>query len=202
MKRRDSIIQGTEAWDFIRKGKLTGTYLKAIMGTPKARQEALYEVIAERVTKGLPEDENPMERGHRLEPVAIAAFEFETGKRVERTGFCEHDNNQFIAQSPDGLIGETEAVEVKCMGGKNHVKAWILNEIPDEYYWQAVQYFVVNDKLELLHFVCYNPDIALHPLHIIELKREAIAEDIQKAMDAQLAFLKEVDEKLSGIIKL
>lgn len=200
MKRKDSIVQGTDAWHHIRKGKISGTVLKQIMGTPKARQDALWELISERLCKGLPEEENAMERGHRLEPEALAAFEYETGKIVERTGFVEDDDNSFIAQSPDGLIGETEAVEVKCPGGRNYVKAWLTNEVPDEYYWQVIQYFVVNSKLETLHFVLYNPDIPVHPLHVIKVQRESLTEDIAKARDEQLKFLHEVDDKLSGIV--
>lgn len=200
MKRHDKIKQGTDDWHQIRKGKITGTMLKNIMGTPKARQEAIYEMIAQRLTIGIQDDENPMERGTRLEDEAIAAFELETGKTVEKTGFCEDDDNPTIANSPDGLIGKTEAAEIKCMGGKNHVKMWLTNEIPDEYEWQVVQYFVVNKQLKRLYFVGYNPDIPIHPLHIIEVTRNE--EKIAEAKKSQNEFLKEVDEILEKIIKL
>lgn len=205
MKKYNEIEQGTDEWHQIRKGKITGTTLKAIMGTPKARQDAVYEIIAERLTLGIESEtsmENAMDRGLRLESDAITMFEFETSKQVERTGFCEDDTNPQIANSPDGLIGETEAIEVKCLGGKNHVKMWLTNSIPDEYYWQAIQYFIVNEKLEKLYFVGYNPDIPIHSLHIIEIKKEEIEEDITKARVSQEQFLKEVEEQLSKIIKL
>lgn len=197
--------QGSPEWHQIRKGKITGTTLKSIMGTPKARQEAVYELLAERLTVGVEDSENyenAMERGLRLEDAAIASFELHTGNKVDKVGFCEDDDEKMIANSPDGLIGETEAVEVKCMGGKNHIKMWLTNAIPEEYFWQSIQYFVVNKKLEKLHFVGYNPDIPVHPLHIIELERESIAEKIEEAKVAQKNFLKEVDEILKGIIKL
>ena len=145
--KKHNILQGSTEWLHKRKGVVSGTVLKGIMGTPKARLEAFYEVLAERLTVGVEEDyENAMDRGLRLEPEAISLFEFETGKKVERTGICESDENPQIGNSPDGLIGDTEAIEVKCMGGKNHVKMWLTNEIPDEYVWQATQYFIVNEK--------------------------------------------------------
>jgi putative phage-type endonuclease len=201
--KKHKIEQRTDEWLHLRKGKVSGTVLKSIMGTPKARLEAFYEVLAERLTVGVEQDyENAMERGIRLEDDALSSFELETGKLVEKMGFCEDDDNPAIANSPDGLIGETEAVEVKCMGGKNHVKMWLTNEIPDEYHWQAVQYFVVNEKLEKLYFVGYNPDITIHPLHIIEVTREAMFEFIRGARVAQESFLVEVEEKLKEIIKL
>lgn len=203
MKKHKDIEQGTDEWHHLRKGKVTGTTLKSIMGTPKARQDAIYEIIAERLTVGVDTDyENAMDRGLRLEPDAIAMFELETGKSVERIGFAEDDTNSLIANSPDGLIGDDEAVEAKCLGGKNHVKMWLTNEIPDEYYWQVVQYFVVNPGLKKLYFVGYNPDIEVHPLHIIEVNQEDVAIDVAKARIEQEEFLGEVEEILKGIIKL
>jgi len=201
--KKHKVEQKTDKWHFLRKGKITGTTLKAILGTPKARQEAMYEIIGERLTVGVPDEyENAMERGNRLEPEAIAMFELQTNKQVIRTGFCEDDDNPMIANSPDGLIGETEAVEIKCMGGKNHIKLWLTNEIPDEYYWQVIQYFVVNEKLKKLYFVGYNPDIPVHKLHIIEMHKKTLADDIEKAKKAQEEFLLEVNNKLKEIIIL
>lgn len=207
MINRD-IEQGTGGWHHIRKGKITGTTLKAVMGTPKAREDALYEIIAERLTLGVETDgeyENAMDRGLRLEPDAISAFELETGKKVERVGFVQDDSNPQIANSPDGYVlgtGDSEAIEVKCLGAKNHVKMWLKNEVPEEYKWQVIQYFVVNPKLQKLHFVGYNPDIPVHPVHIIEVGRDENAEGIEKARVAQDKFLAEVEEALSKIIKL
>ena len=203
--KKVNVEQRSPEWEQLRKTHLTGTILKGIMGTPKARQEAIYEMIANRLTVGVDSDEeyeNPMDRGTRLEPDAISTFEFETGKSVEKVGFCESDEIEAVAQSPDGYIkdtGDTEAIEVKSMGGKNHVKLWLTNEVPDEYKWQVVQYFVVNDKLEKLYFVGYNPQIPVHPLHIIEVERDEVV--IQQAKEAQKVFLQEVDNILHTIIK-
>jgi len=203
-----NVEQRSPEWEQLRKTHLTGTALKGIMGTAYARKEAMYEVIANRLTVGVDSDEeyeNPMDRGTRLEPDAISTFEFETGKKVANVGFCKDDEVEGIAQSPDGYISDTddtEAIEVKSMGGKNHVKLWLENEVPKDYEWQVVQYFVVNDKLNKLYFVGYNPNIPVHPLHIIEILREDIEADIKRAREAQKVFLQEVDAILSTIIKL
>ncbi len=205
MKKHNNVIQKSDEWHQLRKGKITGTTLKSIMGTPKARAEAVYEIIAERLTIGVESEseyENPMDRGNRLEPEAIAAFEFETGLKVEITGFCENDENQSIGYSPDGLISETSDIEVKCPQGKNYVKMWFKNEVPDEYVWQMVQAFIVNPELQKRYFVGYNPDIPTHPLHIIEVNREDLVEKIKEAEEEQNLFLKEVEEELSKVIKL
>lgn len=207
MRKHDNITQGTDEWLHLRKGKLTGTVLKAIMGTPKAKQDAIYEMVYQRLRLGLdPEDyENPMDRGTRLEPEARAMFEFETGLSTYEIGFITDDDNEHIAQSPDGYIlgtDDTEALEIKCPGGKNYVKFWLTNAVPDDYYWQVIQYFVVNDKLQKLYFVGYNPDIPTHPMHVIEVKRESLQNEIKQARVDQVAFLTEVDKVLSKLVKI
>lgn len=202
MKKHD-IEQRTDEWHHLRKGKVTGTTLKALMSSRKdTREDAIYEIVAERLMVGVQSEENAMDRGTRLEPEAIAMFELETGKEVTIMGMCEDDEQPNIANSPDGLIGDTEAIEVKCMGGKNHVKMWLTNQVPDEYEWQVVQYFVVNEKLEKLYFVAYNPDIPVHMLHIIEVGRDEIQEKIDLARKTQEEFLLKVDNILKNIIEL
>lgn len=171
------------------------------MGTPRAREEAFYEILAERLSVGVPDDENAMDRGNRLEDEAIAWFEMETGKSVEKLGFAEDDTNPMIANSPDGIIGDTEAVEVKCPGGKNFVKMWLTNKVPEEYFWQVVQYFIVNQDLKVLWFVGYNPDIPVHPFHLITVLREDVQVDIDRARVSQEEFIKEVNEKLATLIE-
>lgn len=204
--KKHSMEQRSDEWLHMRKGKISGTVLKDIMGTPKKRQDAFYEILAERLTVGVDSEnddyESPMDRGTRLEPDAISLFEFETGKTVEIVGLLQDDENENIMQSPDGLIGEDEAIEVKCMGGKNHIKFWLTNEVPDEYEWQVVQYFVVNEKLKTLYFVGYNPDIPSRRIHILEVKREEVEDKIVQAREAQNKFLKEVEDKLKEIIEL
>lgn len=206
MKKHTNVSQGTEEWHHLRKGKVTGTTLKSIMGTPKARQEAIYEILAERLTVGTDSEyENAMDRGTRLEPEAIAEFELQTGKQVYSIGMCSDEDEPNIAQSPDGYIlntDDTEAVEIKCMGGKNHVKMWLTNKVPDEYEWQVVQYFITNQKLKTVWFVGYNPDIPAKTLHIIQVTRESVEKEILKGKEEQKKFLQEVDELLKGIIKL
>lgn len=202
MKKHD-VDQKSSQWYQLRKGKITGTALKAIMGSPKTKKEQIYELIAQRLTVGVSDDyENARDRGIRLEPDAIAMFELEYGKKVETIGFCEDDKIEGIANSPDGLIGDTEAVEAKCLSGKNHVAIWLENEIPKDHYWQVIQYFVVNKKLKKVYFVAYNPDIPVHKLHVIEVERKQVEDDIKKARKAQEDVIKEVDAQLAKIIKL
>lgn len=209
MKIYNEIEQQTPAWHYLRKGKVTGTTLKAIIGTPKAYKDAFYTIVGERLTEGdMDSDERPMDRGNRLEDQARAMFEFKTGKKVKITGFCESDENQFIGFSPDGLIDQddngifTEDIEIKCPETKNYVKAWFENEVPEEYYPQVIQSFIVNEKLEKKYFVLYHPEIKVHPMHIIEVHRGDVQSDIANYKNKELIFLQEVETKLKEIITI
>ena len=114
------------SWLDARRGRITGTRLKDLInkrgGAPKI---GYYELIAERIA--LPaSQENAMDRGHRLEVDGIERFEKETGKKVnkELVMICR-DDNENIAYSPDGFIGKTEDVEVKCLSSARHIEAWM-----------------------------------------------------------------------------
>lgn len=156
------------------------------------------------------DEESARDRGTRLEPEAIALFEQITGKIVEEVGFCEHDDNEFMCSSPDGLIKDgkkfTEAVEVKCLSGGKHVKAWLENKIPksstEDYMPQCIQYFIVNKDLKKLHFVLYNPRIGIMPIWIITINRADIEEQIAYYQEQQEEFINEVNERLEEIISL
>jgi putative phage-type endonuclease len=216
MKIFNNIIQGSDEWFQFKKGKVGGTFLKSIMGTPKAFEDACYELLGEKLISGVEEDssyENAMDRGTRLESEAIAAYQFETGRTVTKTGACLSDENSSVMYSPDGLEGETEDVEIKCPLTKNYMKIWIKidfktwtfkinNEIPDEYYWQIIQAFIVNPKLQRRNFVAYNPNFKQHPLHIIVVERDSVLVDIEKAKKKQFETLEGINKLMSQMVKL
>lgn len=181
-----TIEQGTKEWHDSRMRRVTGTKLKAVMGTSEARRGLIAELIAEEATEQAKASitTHEMERGHAEEIFAVRAYEEMTKKKVERVGMCVHDEHEWIALSPDGLIRDasgkyTEAVEVKCPDSKKAILYRIENTIPmeetgllsakgtplsgapflgipSEYKWQIVHYFLVNPDLKTLHFLVYD----------------------------------------------
>lgn len=166
-----------------------------------------YELIAERL--GVPpDDESEMERGSRLEADAIERFSKETRNEVDTALYIwTRDDNESIAISPDGVISETEAVEAKCLSSARHIEAYLTKAIPDEYRMQALQYFIVNDQLQTLHFVFYDPRFAMFSsleqkkvsaidYFVIEIQRG----EVQKEVDEYLAYEKRVMEEVIEIV--
>lgn len=183
-----------EEWLDARRGKITGSRLGSVFSKrDKKPLKAYYEIIAERVA--IPADEeNVMDRGKRLEDVAIDLFEKETGKKVNRDLelWCR-DDNENIAISPDGSIGDTEALEVKCLNSASHIEAWLTKDIPSEYEYQVLQYFIVNDKLEKLYFCFYDSRMP-KDFFYFEVVRLNVQEKINEYLALQQTALAEIED--------
>lgn len=189
--------QGSEEWHEFRRGKISGTRLGEVYSPRGTRKIGFYETIAERLALD-PDDENRMERGLRLEQEAVDLFCKVKKKKVERPAVCVSDLNPNIIQSPDGLIKKggkyVEAVEVKCISPARHIQAVVENEVPKEFESQMIQYFIVNEDLQKLYFVFYDPRIQAVPLHIIEVTRKEVEPTIQRFIDFQIEQLAAIDE--------
>jgi hypothetical protein len=111
-----------------RQLKIEDTRTKAVAYiTKNTKVSDLLKLLADKLSI---EDnsENPMERGHTLEQEAIDKFTEMTGKKVVRTGMWVSDENENIACSPDGMISDTEAVEIKCLSASRHLEAFFTKD--------------------------------------------------------------------------
>lgn len=184
-----------QEWLEARRGRITGTRLGSLLSKrDKKPLKGYYEIIAERVA--VPHDgENVMDRGKRLEDEAIERFSQETGKKVDPSLvlWCREDDEN-IALSPDGIIGKTEAVEVKCLNSAAHIEAYLTKEVPSEYEMQVLQYFIVNDDLKTLYFVFYDPRMP-KDFFFLTINRE----DMQEKVDEYLSLEREVLAQIQEI---
>lgn len=191
-------FESEEEWLEARRGRITGTRLKDLItkGKPKI---GFYEIIAERVAIPASE-ENAMDRGKRLEDEAMERFVKETKKKVQNDlVLWSREDESNIALSPDGYIGKTEAVEVKCLSSAKHLEAWLTQEIPAEYEYQAMQYFIVNDSLKKLYFVFYDPRMP-KDFFFLTFERKNIQEQVDQYLQLErdtLLKISEIEQKLT-----
>lgn len=193
-----------EEWFAARMGKITGSRLKDIVvkrGT--GHKIGFYELIAEKVSTdpyGRAFDETPMERGTRLEPEAMQKFIEDTGLKADTTlVLWEREENSAIAVSPDGFMGDEVAVECKCLSSARHIEAYLTQQIPDEYYYQTLQYFIVNDLLTTLYVVFYDPRMTVKDYFFLKLERKDLQEEIAELLEYQRKTLLEVDEAVNKL---
>jgi putative phage-type endonuclease len=198
------IEQGTPEWHATKLGVISGTVAGSLMGTPVAQEGALYELVGERLSSDIDDSGNAAERGIELEPEARAYFEKVYKTKVETVGFTTREDCRWIGSSPDGLIHDMgkyrAAIEIKCLSARNHIQAIEENEIPKKYCWQVIQYFLVNDDLETLHFVLYNPLLTKIPFHVITISRGDVDADIEKLRAKELETVEKVNKIISKYI--
>ena len=186
-----------------------------LAGEPKER---FYEIIAERVARPITPNDyidrlggapfSMMERGHILEPEAIAMFEERTGKKVDDESvvwISDYDDNAYV--SPDGVITNkdgkaTEAIEVKCLSSAKVVKAFLEKKYPKEYAPQVLKYFMVNDDLEVLHLVIYTDAIPGLDIQIFDIKREEMEQQYTEAKVFEKVILQRINKAAEKIESL
>lgn len=191
-----TVQQGSQEWLELKRGKVTGTRLKEVMG--KKSDSLMYEMIAEKYEPLEDYQSSEMSNGVLWEPWAIDKYQEVTGQIVKEVGFITKGDD--IGLSPDGLIGEKKAIEVKSPSLKKHIEYIVSNKLPAEYKWQVVHYFIVIDELESLDFVSYNPKFPLKELHIVTITRAELEKEIQEAKEKLAQFLEKYNQTISNLL--
>jgi putative phage-type endonuclease len=191
------IDQNSDEWFALRRGKFTASTFKDLfMGKDtQGYKDAIYRVAFERITNTSPESftNEYMQRGTELEPEARAWYEFEKETDVLSAGFFEY--NDWIGASPDGLIGDSGLIEIKCPKFSTMMDYLIKKELPKTYYYQVHGQLLVTDR-EWCDFVAYHPALPKFVLRI-ERNKEVDKEILDKLFKA----IKEVEQiinKLKG----
>ena len=107
-----TLQQGSPEWHAARIGKLTASNVGAALGLCSwtSRKVAYERAIGTDTFEG-----NDATRwGTANEPNALATYSAHTGNLVEPTGLHVHKHADWLAGSPDGLIGTEGMVEAKC----------------------------------------------------------------------------------------
>lgn len=191
-------------WLEARKGSILGSKLGDVYSPRGGRKIGFYQLIADKLSIVEDTDETARDRGHRLEAEAIEKLNEAYKLKLlpcENTIWVS-DTNEGIAFSPDGHNKAlTVGAEVKCLKPALHLQAIIENKICDMgYKLQAIQAFIVNEKMKTLYFVFYNPSVTSQPLFVIEMKREDCQADIDYYKQYEIETLEDVNywvEKLA-----
>lgn len=114
-------------------------------------------LVAERIS-GITEETtttNDMWRGIECEPLARDKYS-ECFAPVRQTGFLVRDDWGFkLGFSPDGLVGDDGAIEIKAPRAKNHVKTVLSDGVPMEYMPQLQAGLLVSGR-EWIDFVSFS----------------------------------------------
>ena len=206
MKVYEDLIQGTDEWLELRKGKATASEFSKIltkMGKLSASKVGLMHTLANEQfdLSDKPQLDTAATRwGHKYEAEARAHFEINTGLITQEVGFCLSDFSEYVGNSPDALIiGEDGeycgGLEIKCPYViANHSMYLEAGVVPDIYKLQVHGSMVVSG-FDSWHFMSYYPTRT--PL-IIKVERDEFTDKVEAALKA---FATEYAEKRPQIIK-
>lgn len=205
MEINKEIEQGSPEWTKARLETISGTRLGDAIGTP-AKQESLMNIlIAEKLTGEAKSTyiNEAMERGIEAEEHAIEEYEELTGEVVEKVGLCISEEYPWLVNSPDGLVKKgkkySKAVEVKCPNTDTLIGYVRKGGIPKEYQPQVMSYFLVNEDLEELDFVVYDPRIQAEQFRLVitNVKRKDLP--LKEAKEDLLKFWEKYQAELQRL---
>jgi hypothetical protein len=181
--------QGSDEWLRSRLGRPSASNFHKLItstGKPSSQAEAyINQMIFERHS-GIIESgykSAAMDRGNEIEPEAREFYSFLTGNEVLEVGFVVDPTFQYGC-SPDGLIGSTSGLEIKCPAGHTHM-GWLRGgKLPDKHKCQvqACMWICQRDSWD---FLSYHPHCD-HFLITVERDQgyiDLMAEQVAAAVD-------------------
>ena len=196
--------QGSTKWFVARLAKITASEIDELVSpTGQIRvgerpTTYLHKKLAEKVLNWSPDQLNtfPMEQGKIIENMAIPWYEFESGIKVSRPGFCVTDDDR-CGCSPDFLAPDGSGGEVKSPQPPNHIKYVLDNKVPDAYVSQ-VQFSLWVTKGPYWKFISYtiSPDLPQLVVHAEPMQhfQDAISEAVFKFSERFDAALKRLQD--------
>jgi len=149
-----------------KRGKLTPSCFADIMTAGRAKADRFgktawtyaYKVACERLGVEFPEVwAKAMEWGVENELDAIEAYQTQTGQLVTLNDVIQHPTLDYVAGTPDGLIGSEGIIEVKCpYNSINHLMNLKNGSQLDDYKYQIQGYLWITGR-KWCDFVSYDP---------------------------------------------
>lgn len=157
------MIQGSEEWHAARLGKVTASRVKDVMasgrgGQPSAtRKNYMMQLLCERLTGRHEESftSAAMMRGTELEPLARVSYELKSCRSVAQVGLVNHPTIPNFGASPDGLVGASGGIEIKCPNTAQHVAVIQSGQHDPAYEWQMLAQMSCAE-LEWVDFISYD----------------------------------------------
>lgn len=192
--------QGTSKWKDLKLAVISASNISrglAKKGT-ETRSGYIMELVGQVATKAFDEiNAKALDYGQSNEAAARAAYEFETGHKVEQVGFI-YSPCKRMGVSPDGIIPSIKkGLELKCpITSKVHAEFLCNDKIKPEYAYQ-VQFQLYISQYETWDFASFHPKFKSNMLKIKTFEKDVA---VFERFDNELPLLiKEIDEALEKI---
>lgn len=157
------IVQGSPEWHELRAGRIGGSESAALLSTGKssllsvAAYTLLYRNAAELIT-GPNEPTSPnaaMQRGIDLEGEARRRYEDLTFQTAEQVGYISVGD--YFGYSPDGLVGDSGLIEIKCPLAPEYVRFLDTRQI-DPGHMAQMQWGMFLTGRVYCDYIVYHPE--------------------------------------------
>lgn len=198
--------QKTDDWFAARLGKVTASRVADVMAKTKSgpaasRTNYMMELLCERLTGSRQEGfvSAAMQRGTDLEPIARSMYEIDSDLMVIETGLVLHPSIEGFGASPDGLVGESGLVEIKCPNTAQHVDFIRKREPDTRYQWQMLAQMACTGR-EWCDFVSFDDRLPL-PLQYRRVRFHRDDKRIAEMESEIKTFLAELDALVREMMK-
>lgn len=171
--------QGSPEWLKWRRNKITASDAPIIMG--QSPWKSVVQLYEDKILGQEDQVNVYMQRGKDLEPIALEAFEKETGIIMFPMVF-EHDERNWMGVSYDGVtLGRDAILEIKCPGKKDHHYVEVNKMVPVKYRAQ-IQHQIYISGLDFSFYYSFDGEKGI----ILEVKRDQ--EFIEKMIEKETEF--------------
>lgn len=198
-------LQRTAEWFEKRKGRVTGSNVGGILGLCPWRkpEDVLRAMVRDHHGAESEFQGNPAtDYGTRMEIHAKLHFEKVTGLIADPVGFVTYSD--WLGASPDGLIGDTAVLEIKCpFKFRKDPNPVFVSLLDQPHYYAQVQIEMLATDRNMAYFVQYAPDYGdvfdadyrEEKAHIVTVSRdeEWLDENLPKLKAFHELYLSELD---------
>jgi putative phage-type endonuclease len=205
MSQIETFPQGSPEWKAVRLGRVTASRVADVIAKTKSgpsasRSNYMAELICERLTGCGSEGftNAAMMWGVEKEPDARAVYEFMQGVNVEQVGFVHHPTIGMAGASPDGLVGASGSLEIKCPNSSTHIETLLSGVVAGKYQTQIQWQLACDPAREWCDYVSFDPRLpAEMQIFIQRIQRDhTVIEILEKEVRA---FLSELDAKIAEL---
>jgi putative phage-type endonuclease len=202
------VIQGSQEWQDARLGKVTASRVHAVFTQPrkgcsvsKVRENYLADLLAERLTGkpsvasyGDDSDDGPAAWGKKTEPFARAAYNM-NHTPIELAAFIDHPMIPMSGASPDGLVGTTGIVEIKCPNTTTHLETVRKGVVPTRHLAQ-IKWGLACTGRSWCDFISFDPRAEDEPFFCIRVAYEP--DELRSMEMGVFAFVMELEARVAA----
>ena len=173
------VVQGSDAWYEIRRGKLTASEMKLIITAKTLKvaenetcKQHIYELAAQRISEYVEPtyvgDEMLRGRDDEVDAAILYAKHYAP---LQNVGFITNDRWGFtLGYSPDGLVGEDGAIEVKSRRQKYQIQCIADGGMQDDFAIQVQTGLLVSER-KWIDFISYSGGLPMAVYRILPDER-------------------------------